>query len=515
MALSDFTLWSIAIINAASLSLISVPLLSYYLYKFYCRRAEMFIFKRYPQLVYIGNICTIIAVVMWSCSNSMKKLSPMEDTNHLAFTILGRTQNIVATPLVYSIQGTMLCRLWLMFYDLHYSNSNMNKQWRTHLNPTLSKNNFWMKHKSTLGSQSYSFKVSCAIVFIISIIPIVYGQLTFPSPNINLFITIPLHFIFVSIFVVLACRSPHILDLFYMRYELKLLVIIMVSGNVFMIVVTPLASLQNHILAIIGLIIRIDAGILAYILLALSSTWFISRKLDNKYNKEYESRPQKEQCMKLQRVLLDPYNFQLFVQHLTREFSIETILCFVEMVQFKYVLNSTFRLNALVPNHTTSDDHKCNDDMQIEIYFDFKKCDITKNSAIPKSFIVYKSDESSTDLTPFLKMAYKLYIKYIKIGVELEINVSGHTRDIFINDMEGGMQPFINNMANNENPIAMDAKKLFEYFDIIIEEMYLLLGSSCDRFLETDTNINIARIHLPNADSIEIENTLKQSIFCQ
>eukprot|EP01083_Nonionella_stella_P014001 39371_1 len=178
MSLSARTLWIIAIMHASCLSLITVPFLCYHLYNFSKRRNEMFILKRYPQLVIIGNILMIILFISYLHLNSIKMLSPIQHTNPQGFNIVGRSFNVTANLLNGAIQSTYICRFWLMCYDLNHANSNMNKQWKSYLDPTLIQKDFWLKHKTSFGSLSYCFIIcNCIFTVLFSIIPIVYCQI--------------------------------------------------------------------------------------------------------------------------------------------------------------------------------------------------------------------------------------------------------------------------------------------------------------------------------------------------
>ena len=95
-----------------------------------------------------------------------------------------------------------------------------------------------------------------------------------------------------------------------------------------------------------------------------------------------------------------------------------------------------------------------------------------------------------------------MYKKYIELGSELEVNISGVMRSSYNKDMHN-YQTFI------ENNCDIDPMDLFDFFDVVIEEMYHCMMTAFDRFNETDQRVIIAKIYLTDAKSEQIRNVYK------
>eukprot|EP01083_Nonionella_stella_P015429 43184_1 len=144
--LSNEALWLVTAINSFSRFII-IPILCYYLYQFSKRKDEFCIVKRYPFLVRAGIILTMVAAPIVSSLNSVRRISPLLHTNYPAYLTLARVHNAINCPILYAINWVFITRVWLISYDLNYANSNMNKQWKSHLDPTLIDQDFWLKQR--------------------------------------------------------------------------------------------------------------------------------------------------------------------------------------------------------------------------------------------------------------------------------------------------------------------------------------------------------------------------------
>eukprot|EP01084_Bolivina_argentea_P315351 546326_1 len=504
--LSNGILWLITIINGSS-GVIIAPVLYYYLLQFYKKKHKIYIQKRYPKLVVITNSLIICALILVSSLNSVKFVSPLISTNYTVYLLISRILNVISSPFLYTINWLILARIWLMFYDLNYANSNMNKKWKSYLDPTLIEKDFWLTNKDKYGSFHYVLKLSIvgSVVFTLFAIITVQFTITKNLDSIRIFVIGALHAIIYLILMIIYCKLPTIIDLFHLKSEVKLLIIIQIVGWILIFITNAIYKVNNNIISFIGLILRLNCGVVGYMAMAFTSTWWIVKILDNKFSKENSKQPKREKSQQLQSVLVDEKNFQLFMQHLTREMSTEIMICFIqgfiEMVQFKHLIMSKCELQTFGGIMSSITEEKEIENNEI-IFFNFKQCDITKNIAIPKSQIVYSLETNEPN--NYFRIAHKLYNKYIKEDVELEINISASLREIYVNKMDCDVEIFINKMIDEKLGLI----DLFKYFDCIIEEMYCLLTSSLERFLEADKNINIARIQMPRLDSDQIIRNL-------
>eukprot|EP01083_Nonionella_stella_P271344 919453_1 len=153
----------------------------------------------------------------------------------------------------------------------------------------------------------------------------------------------------------------------------------------------------------------------------------------------------------------------------------ETMLCFVELVQFKNVVADTFQLN--IKQSPTQ--------QETGAFYNYSSCNLRENKHVPKSEIISNlrpSDDACNDMKSLLEMSHALYCKYINDENEdnqMVINISSDLRTFYDDKM-------------NESCDITDIN-LFEFYDEVIEEMYELLKFSFERFIQTDNKINTAR----------------------
>ena len=133
-----------------------------------------------------------------------------------------------------------------------------------------------------------------------------------------------------------------------------------------------------------------------------------------------------------------------------KEFSSETILSFVEFVQFKQRLIDYMKSDgeqSEFANHLLSE-------------------------SIPKSSIVYNDKnavkESEDAIGMFRDCAHLLFEKYIKIGAEFEVNISACLRCHY--------------MALDVKQWEMETSEFLNVFDCLVKEMYDFMRHSFCRY---------------------------------
>eukprot|EP01083_Nonionella_stella_P144231 449941_1 len=319
MTLSNDALWMVTVVHSFT-GLIIAPLLSYFLYQFYKRKDDLFIAKRYPFLVIKTTILTIAAQILWPPFSSLNMISPLMHTNHSLYLVVARLQNIIHAPIVYAISWLFITRVWLISYDLNYANSNMNKKWKSYLDPTLVAKDFWLKYRNTYGNSHYVMRFTFAATAIYATISMIFYQLylgTDTMADVDAYVHSSLHLSIIIILIALYIRLPHVLDLFYLRFEAKMFAIIWISALIWISVLMQIIKrVHNDIILMVLFVLRINGLSLTYLAMDLTSTWWILRKLDGGLNNSSLKQINRQNVRELNRVLLDSDNFELFVQHL-------------------------------------------------------------------------------------------------------------------------------------------------------------------------------------------------------
>ena len=217
------------------------------------------------------------------------------------------------------------------------------------------------------------------------------------------------------------------------------------------------------------------------------------------------------------KVLGHQFAFSAFMAHLSNEFSMELLLSFVELTQFKKaVLDKLGNIDIdtttnITPNTSDGDIEIIDEDQNIFKFQSANKVKIPKqqqkildNPSIPLSFIVHNdienvlknhrennrrqsfsysksnneepkdeiaSDEHDKLLNEFQIRGYVLYYKYIDSSSEFQINISDEESKILINKL---------NYRNKLN-----ANDLFTLYDKTLQELWQLLRHSYYRFIKT------------------------------
>ena len=168
--------------------------------------------------------------------------------------------------------------------------------------------------------------------------------------------------------------------------------------------------------------------------------------------------------------------FNLYMQHLIKEFSMECLLSLVEFTQYKQHAIQIFMI----------DDNEFQQDISFDFPADVPLSDIVYGDISGvKSEAMLRIESNSTgnasvsaplevnNMEIFKNKAHELYLKYVAMGSEFEINVSYRTRL--------GMDKIFGNY-DKLMVLEMSEMEMVKVFDKCIEEMTKLLISSRHRF---------------------------------
>ena len=158
----------------------------------------------------------------------------------------------------------------------------------------------------------------------------------------------------------------------------------------------------------------------------------------------------------------------------------ENLLAFIELVQFKGYVQDKLNLTYLKTDNN--------------LIMNFP-------SNIPFSAILEET-ESTVVIQDIKLKACRIYQKYVAVGSQYEINISGAERGILTQNLHN-----IDELLDNEQIKPSD---MFTMFDNCIQEMWQLLGFSYTRFrtqpeynefhqpfLQITTSISMSRLTTP------------------
>eukprot|EP01084_Bolivina_argentea_P040922 75520_1 len=444
---------------------IYIPIVIYYAYKYYTLRHHIVLQKRYCQITLFEILFVFCKFVWYPIALTAESI--VGDTSFIA-SLFWSFNNYFAYLSLYCF----VWRFYMLWFDIKWMNNIINSQWKLIINPSYQQkrsDHWFVKKKATFGNYKWMKYKVFAIAIISGTLtniaglwnsynnsdkPIVFDIIELITITLLLIPFILLIIIYYKMYQSKFQDNFHIMN--EMRYIFIAFCIQGVSWNgfyVFLIVTKP-SFFVYQVTTFIASYCIVTAEFIAIII----STCYVLKKVkliinEHRYKTHYINPSNHNDAMRflplteseekhelldivppkidldapvdenwtLFSILSHTQCFQCFIQHLSREFSIECLLSFVEFIQFE----------AYILEHKNID--SVNGDTVNRL------CDeVTFSKDIPKSKIVYGeniNDNSILDLCRII--CEKLYDKYIKIEAEYETNVSSRLRqkfEVMIND---------------------------------------------------------------------------------
>eukprot|EP01084_Bolivina_argentea_P073917 134103_1 len=442
----------------------------YALYWFKSIQHLLIIQRRYPKFVIAEAIIVIIFLLfiipLWS--NDILEVTYFNEkpAKYFLFTIVGE----IATPMMHLIVCIEAARLWLVSYDLHYLHASENKHWKCQIDESFAQTNWYLKNKHKYGKQKY---VLLTMIFYYIPVAAIITTLYVLNFDISHYID-ALFYLFVLLFVCYLyykCRKyKNLNDNFLFFYEFRATTFIWtICICIFGVSIILLLFLNDSLHWITDMIIILNA-IVACSIPSLLSVFWIPKKIqtieewnDELMNVQIEMSYTKPDIEMEEKTKIFPKHidtrlyeifkyenkFETFVQWMYREFSSESVLCFITCVQFKgYMVDC-------LENDTN--------------YMDYKYLNMFYNN-IPESTIVFGNclNDDTINIETFKNIAHLVYEKYIKYDSELEINIAAKLRKKYI--------------RFDESKWNMESKELINVFDSVIHEMFMFMRNSFIRY---------------------------------
>eukprot|EP01084_Bolivina_argentea_P046827 86245_1 len=454
MTLSPWTTYTVTLTTMVSISCIIGFIQIYSIIQFKSISNLIIIQKRYPKLVIAEASVTLILCfisIPFSFNYLLRAIlfDVHKSSDHYIYILISFTSHFIA-----NLEAS---RLWLISFDLHYLRSTQNEKWKSQINVNFALNNWYLTNKNIYGNPRYILRISmiyflfAACISSIAFLYFGYDKLYLGEFIHGSFLTVPTMIIFYT-----YCKSPkQTNDNFLFYYELKCTAIIY---GLELCIFYPLVQLMDFLgfqfIHIIFIFCMIVAGFLLPSL--LSTYWIPMRIRQDKIWNEKKANINDENNKKnidemLKIVLCNELQFEAFLHWMYREFSSETVLSFIEMVQFKeYIID-------IINKESDSE----------TIY-----CKYRFYETMPKSSIVYndyKYDNVDVEnQTKCQRIASRLYCKYIQEFTQYQINISGNLRDKY--------------QRQHESNWILDGKDLVYVFDEAVDEMFYLMLQSFNRF---------------------------------
>ena len=518
------------------------PFLSYHFRKYYQQRHHI-VFQKRRNRITNWEISIFLFKLIYGAI--MYNAYLIFDATSLTFNILLCIDDCLLMTLLY----LFVWRFYILFYDINWTVNVLDNEWMVLLNSTSTQQNWYLMNKKTYGSAKWIFIryifPSILISNILCTVNVVLGQIF--SDNITAWGIIQLwgatiEIVPYIILIIIFCKSKDnkFDDQFFILQELKYIFIALTVDNISNVLLfVGVSFLWQY-----DIFYRIILPCFGYnfiwgsqFIACLISTKWVNAKVESivKYNQYqivrkrlsfgiddsvssvqflqvnrggnanflnnsgdhqsttitpstsgfsagYTSSKNKELFFKL---LSKQQGFHAFMLHLTQEFSIETLLYLIEVIQFQNYIKSHCKYDLISDNPGVS--------LYEKILFP---------AEIPKSEIVYADDykmegigdeefsancsQNEEDILLYsLKVkAIKIYNKYIKPQAELEINISYHGRRQLTKLM--GHDEIIKVwLKNNINP-EIQFKELLDLYDEACNQIFALIIDSFNRFKHTN-----------------------------
>eukprot|EP01084_Bolivina_argentea_P139994 246225_1 len=529
------------IVGVVVLWCVYLPLTMYYGYKFFLNRNFQVLKKRYSYIACIEIILVIISFIF----TGMVILA-----DYFLNVYLRNIAYYTSILVQYCILYCWVWRFWLLFFDVKWLNESLNVEWKRLINPKIGKVNFFIDRRHDWGNKRWVLKRILIIVFIASAIVIGlrykfdfaeiedrewYGEIPYliffftpfitlgiilwkiPNFDDNIFIvremkavTFVLFFIIFSWFMQEMVESTHENDeniniavdaIFYIVIETCNFICILITTAYVMNKVKLLLNEQQQSIYLGNSVQNPQTALTdemaEYIQL---NDDLIELQVDKNKDDENE--------ISLFQVLSHAKAFDLLVNHVAKEFSIECLLSYVEFIQFKQYMYNHLKLNYSIEEIKQKSlqlfeaihDRKgsfSKTEIDVNIYnpndinsLSFERIKFPSN--VPRSHLIYEDDinfETNNFKDRSKYKIYKLYCKYVKVGCELEINVSHRTRNAL-----SSMIDHLDIWMNDNKYQDLDSIFLMHIFDKSIVQMIDLLKSSFSRFRQSNQFAKLSKL---------------------
>ena len=444
-------------------------------------RGLLIIQKRYPRLVITEAVVyCFVLLFLYPAWMSMVFQYPAIQGHWWRITLA------VCFQYTYQIAPTIeTCRIWLIFYDLHYLHSSKNQRWKTVIDVSHAERDWYLQNRGTWGNQKYMVRFGFAYYILAS-------TMVFATANFMTYLQIGMDGLMVYMTAVqYAFNIPHVVlplclyvrlpqklqERFLFTYEFMWSAVILMTGMITFAIAIALIIFDvvplGWILSLIIVCYQTSPSLL--------STFWIAHKVSamTEWKEVYCVRSPGTFMEKLRETLDDEQKCEAFIDGMYREFSSEVILSFLEFVQFKKYIKEQIGKICVAGDE---------DPYNFQLY-----------DGMPRSTIVYDPSRLEQRMTPLSldgvsslsgdsesgarssdnslmrcrKIAHLFFEKYIDYHSEHEINISGPLRNKYVKLEQGQYE-------------AMELEQFVTIYDDLIAEMMKYMAASCRRFENPD-----------------------------
>ena len=387
------TEWIIFFICTSCIYLIIIPFVIYCNYSFNLHKQDIIIQKRYPSLTLLFGVLMTLNIFLsrplylltYTICNDPQAFSTNCDIenksiiNFIHYFLLLCIYSF-STPNLWIV----LLRYWLIYYNVNWTRSTINKTWKIHLNPSDVESDWYLSNKSKYGNIKYCGKRVFILYLIFAPCTILLKCFVYQDDGfeMNAIVGLLYKFIPMLIMMIFAFKIRKFKDGFHIIKEVKLVVLVVMSGMILFPLIGALTSILGLNLFWRSVFSTIVSAIQSTAYL-YTQTLYVLRMVNNDQGLDFTAIPQKmtndEMALstviemqsehvqrervqsKTQRTtsidknggtfselddtLKDGDCFEKFMQHLANEWSMELLLAFVELTQLQQAIKREFGKN--------------------------------------------------------------------------------------------------------------------------------------------------------------------------
>eukprot|EP01083_Nonionella_stella_P173012 595491_1 len=394
--------------------------------------------------------------------------------------------NIAWVCAIFIWMSVLLTKNWGIYYRYKWTQYIQQSQWQQIINPSIIKNeniiNWFIRNNSTYGQTKYIHKlfVSIATCCCVVLAFIWFFTSVLFHPAIHIMIscvsTLLLFIPPVMLYVFLVWKTPVLDDIFCIHWESKIHAKLLCST-----IPGPPISTLYFIVTLDGraLLVASLLSSVAIFFMVFVSTVYIPNKLNSPPNPLTMDAVMNNssKLITLEMVLCNDATLNLFMNYLSSEYSMEILLCSIEIMQYQNYLK------PLIDNLEPLSDVK-----QVKLP---ETCPISEIIVSNDPNSISKSPRNSHNLlfaknndigSAAKKMAHELYLKYIRELAEFEVNISY--------PMRVGLSEKLEDLTELLSDDSIHFADLYLLFEECKQEMLHLQSISFQRFrLETEFEI--------------------------
>ena len=411
----------------------------------------MYMKKRSLSLYHCLNMSLLFAMITVPIMLSMFA----EGTS--AEQILGANVGIFAFTFFWYL---ILVKNWLIYYKYKWTYYTLEMEWSHIINSNIasteSEQNWFIKNNKQYGNLEYIVKLFGLYFFILFIIDdclvclCIYSQFQVVNIIVTCAIVMPCFGAIGLFYYYLVSHTPYINDPFLIHWESrihsKLLLAWVSTFSLTNVAVIALGDMKMY--PIIGTSMNIVLFLMIY-----NSTHKLSKLQEATRHVQGQPRIRssssnsmeidlEEATKTIDRMLANENTIHAFMVHLSKEYSMEVLLSYIEFCQYqKYVLQhmeheqestveiTDFPSNIPLSEIIEADELRLIDTCQTDVDLDTDGIHRQENSDNAQKYSRTKpATQNDTFLHDAKMKAYKLYHKYIKVGSEFEINIPSRER---------------------------------------------------------------------------------------